>query len=450
MPRSPAISPFSVPLNRRDALHSGALFGAGAVASTLPFADVALAQQADAAARWPQVAAFVRRYVEGRKITGMVTALGFGEREPDYIARGNGTFNGGSAVGPDSIYRIYSMTKPVTGMAAMICMDDGLLELDQPVHEILPAFRNMQVQKTYDGPITADNLEPATRPITIRHLLTHTSGLGYGIIQQGPIRDAYMREGINPGRLSNSPIARQFLGSFTTAPSLEAFADRLAELPLVRQPGTRWSYSVGLDLLGRVIEVVSGQSFDSFLQDRIFDPVGMEDTHFRVPRSKADRLTGNYFLVGGMPLPIDLPGSSVYLDEPEFPFGGAGLASTARDYDRFLQMVANLGEIDGTRVISEENVRLGTSDLFPDTLVEGGGFTGSGQEYGFGAGGLVGRGEMAGLFGWFGAAGTAGLAYMPLRLRMTMMTQYMPQDALPMQAEFPRTVLQDVAAMQPA
>ncbi len=436
----------SVPFSRRDALRSGALFGAGAAASTLPIGAAAFAQSEDARARWPQVAAMVDRYVRQGRISGMVTAMGFGASSPDVIAAGNRSFAGASAVDADTIYRIYSMTKPVTGMATMMCVSDGLLELDQPLHEILPAFRNMQVQKQYDGAITQDNLEPAERDITIRHLLTHTAGLGYGIIQSGPIRDAYMRNGINPGRVSNLPIARDLLGG-AIAPSLEVFADRLAELPLVSQPGRRWRYSISLDLMGRVIEVVSGQSFEDFLQGRIFDPVGMPDTGFRVPREKANRLAANYFLLGGMPVPLDLPNSSVYLEEPEFPFGGAGLVSTARDYDRFLQMLGNLGEIDGTRVMSEEAVRLGTSNLFPDSLVSGGGFVNDGTEYGFGAGGLAGRGEAAGLFGWFGAAGTAGLVNMDYALRMTMMTQYMPQESLPLPSEFPRNVGRDALAM---
>lgn len=436
----------STPFSRRDALRSGALLGAGAVAGTLPLGSAAFAQSADVRARWPQVAAMVDRYVRGGQISGMVTAMGLGAAEPDVIAAGNRMFSEASAVNADTIYRIYSMTKPVTGMAAMICMDEGLLELDQPLHEVLPAFRNMQVQKQYDGAITPGNLEPAERDITMRHLLTHTAGFGYSIVQSGPIRDAYMREGINPARVSNLPLARDLLGG-NIAPSLEAFADRLADLPLVSQPGRRWLYSVSLDLMGRVIEVVSGESFEQFLQSRIFDPVGMPDTGFRVPREKANRLAANYFLLGGMPVPLDLPGSSVYLERPEFAFGGAGLVSTARDYDRFLQMVGGLGEIDGRQVISEAAVRLGTSNLFPDTLVPGGGFVGNGTEHGFGAGGMVGAGAAQGLFGWFGAAGTAGLVNMDYSLRMTMMTQYMPQESLSLPTEFPRAVSRDAVAM---
>jgi len=146
-------------------------------------------------------------------------------------------------------------------------------------------------------------------------------------------------------------------------------------------------------------------------------------------------------------VPIDPPQSSVFLDQPAFPFGGAGLVSSARDYDRFLQMLAGWGEIDGRRVMSEAAVRMGTSDLFPETLVPGGGFSSGGREFGFGAGGLVGRGEADGLFGWFGAAGTAGLVNMHHGLRHNLMTQYLPAETYPLQTEFPMTVAQDAAAV---
>ncbi|MCB2067247.1 MAG: beta-lactamase family protein, partial [Erythrobacter sp.] len=214
-------------------------------------------------------------------------------------------------------------------------------------------------------------------------------------------------------------------------------------LPLVYQPGTRWSYSVGLDLLGRVIEVVSGQPFDQFLQQRILTPCGMESTAFRVARDDVGRFTGNYFVLGGVPLPIDLPASSVYLSAPPFPFGGAGLVSTGRDYDRFLRMLAMRGAVGGTQVASEAAVAMATRDLFPDTLASNGGFSTSGMAFGFGAGGLVGRGATEGLFGWFGAAGTVGLVNLRHGLRHNLMTQYMLSDAYPVQADFPRLVAAD-------
>src|SRR5690606_36265895 len=135
----------------------------------------------------------------------------------------------------DSLYRIYSMTKPITGMAAMMLIDEGRLGLDQPLHEILPAYRNMQAQKVYDGPITPDNLEPAIRPITIRQMLTHTAGIGYGIVQSGPISEAFRTRGLVPGLVTRLQAVPVFRG--TAVPSLALFADRLAALPLGYQPG---------------------------------------------------------------------------------------------------------------------------------------------------------------------------------------------------------------------
>ena len=433
-------------LSRRAVLRGGAAMGAGAALAGVPLGSPAFAQSAETAARWPGVAAFVKNPVDQRKVAGMVAALGWQQRAPEYLAAGSRVFGGADPVGPDTLFRIYSMTKPITGMAAMMCIEDGKLALDQPLHEILPAFRNMRVQKVYDGPITADNLEPAIRPITIRHLLTHTAGLGYGIIQKGPLRDAYNANGIVPGAVSRMALAREFMGG-EPAPSLEAFADNLARLPLAAQPGTRWLYSVGLDLMGRVIEVVSGQSFDTFLQRRIFDPLGMESTGFRVPRSDAGRLAGNYFVLGGMPVPIDLPQSSVFLDKPAFPFGGAGLVSSARDYDRFLQMLAGFGAFGGRQIVSEATARLAMSNLFPDTLAANGGFNFGDNTYGYGAGGLVGTGRAEGLFGWFGAAGTAGLVNHRIGLRHTLMTQYMPAESYDIQARFPVVVGQDALAL---
>lgn len=435
----------STPFSRRATLRGTAMLGAGAALSGLPFAPSALAQDS-AANRWPGVAQFVNSYVGDRKVAGMVAAMGIGQSEPDFVSAGSRTFDGGGQVGADSLFRIYSMTKPITGMATMMCVDDGLLGLDQPLYEILPAFRNMRVQKQYDGPVTSDNLEPATRPITIRHLLTHTAGLGYSIVQQGPLKRLYEQRGLTPGAVSRMAFVQEFLGPEPTG-SLADFADSLAEVPLALQPGTRWSYSVSLDLLGRVIEVVSGQSFESFLQSRIFDPCGMESTSFRVAREDVGRLTANYFILGGLPVPIDLPNSSIYLDEPAFAYGGAGLVSSARDYDRFLQMLAGWGEIEGRRVMSETAVRLGTSDLFPETLAANGRFRINGTSFGYGAGGLVGSGELEGLFGWAGAAGTVGSVNLRYGVRHNMMVQYMPAEAYDAQANFSQTVMQDAVSL---
>ena len=424
-------------LTRRQMLEGAAAFGA---ASTL--APAALAQEP---ARWPAVTRLITRYVEQRKVANMVAALGIGDGAPAFLGAGVDGFGQPRRADADSIYRIYSMTKPITGMATAQLISEGKLGLDQPLHEILPKFRQMRVQKRYDGPITADNLEDAIRPITIRHLLTHTSGLGYSLVQQGPIAQAFRDRGLVPGVVTRLQYLPAFRG--TAVKGLDVFADRLAEMPLVYQPGTRWSYSMGADLLGRVIEVVSGQKFDRFLQDRLFDPLGMSDTHFHVPRAKAERMTTSYFLLGGALLPIDVGRDSVYFDEPAFPFGGAGLASTPRDYDRFLEMLLGYGEFDGKRMLSEAAVRLGTSDLLPDTLT---GKDEYGTTWGFGALGRVGRGDQAGVYGWAGAAGTLGFVDMKRQLRAGLFTQYMPQMEYPLLDEFPAAILADLAAQDRA
>lgn len=428
-------------LSRRSMLRGGALLGAGAALGNWSVAG--LAQSRDVAG-WTNVAALADKYVDTRKLANMVATLGWGQREPTIIARGNLAIGLDAPAGPDSLYRIYSMTKPITGMAAMVLIDEGELGLDQPIAELLPKFADMKVQKTYDGSIT--DLEPAARPITVRHLLTHTAGLGYSIIQRGPIREAYVAAGVIPGQVTKLPLAQALFGRGETVRSLETFADRLAELPLIAQPGSRWSYSVATDLLGRVVEVASGLPFDAFLKERFFDPLGMNSTFFRVPASEVGRLTTNYGVVNGFPVPIDPARQSIYLDEPAFPFGGAGLVSSPRDYDRFLQMLVGYGEADGTRVMGELAVRVGTSNLLPDTVSTEGTFAGGA---GFGAGGRVGLGDQASTYGWGGAAGTVAFVDMRRGLRANLMTQYMPSEAYPVHSEFPKAVLADLAAMAP-
>ena len=434
---------FTAPaLSRRSLLRSGALLGVGAGAAAVPFARAPLFAHDDMA--WPSVQAALDEYVDGGKVANMVALMGFEDHDPQVLAKGTLTLNGGTPADADSLYRIYSMTKPITGMAAMMLVDEGLLGLDQPIAELLPAYATMMVQKEYDGSIEPDNLEPAERPITVRQLLTHTAGLGYGIVQSGPIADYYNQNGLIPGVVTRLDVPGIFRGA--PVQGLATFADRLAEAPLVYQPGTRWSYSMGLDLLGRVIEVAAQTPFDTFLQQRIFDLCGMDSTFFRVPDSETGRLAANYAVVGGALFPIDLAENSVYLDEPPFPFGGAGLVSSPRDYDRFLQMIVNYGRIDGRAVMSERAVRLGTSNLLPDGVDLSGTWM-DGQ--GYGAGGRVVMDGPTHSFGWGGAAGTTGFVEFRSKLRAGMFTQYMPSQEYEIQNRFPELVMADVMAVHP-
>ena len=428
-------------ISRRSILRGGALLGAGSAISALPFGAGSAFAAEDIAARWPVVTAMLDKYVGGGKLANMVAALGWGTAEPGYIARGREALDDSDIAGPDSLYRIYSMTKPVTGMAVMMLIDDGKLGLDQPLADILPKFARMQVQVTADGSIT--DLKPAKAQITIRQLLTHSAGLGYSIMQKGPLKAAYVAAGVIPGQVSRMPIPGLDRGA--PVASLALFADRLASLPLVYEPGSQWSYSVSLDLLGRVVEVVSGKPFDVFLQERIFGPAGMTRTYFRVPAKHANQLTSNYTPVGGTLFPIDPAKSSIFLDKPAFPFGGAGLVSSPRDYDRFLRMLAGYGKIDGKRVMSELTVRVGSSNLLPEgvatkgTMIDGAGF---------GAGGRVGLSGDLGTYGWGGAAGTVAFVNFRYGMRGSVYTQYMPSDAYPIHTEFPMAVQADLAAMR--
>ncbi|MFM9936032.1 MAG: serine hydrolase domain-containing protein, partial [Novosphingobium sp.] len=382
-------------------------------------------------------------YVASGKLPGAVAALGWGSAPPMQIARGMLAQDSHVPVDLDSQYRMYSMTKPITGMAAMMLVDEGKIDLDQPIADFLPRFAKMQVQVTPDGSIT--DLKPAQTPITLRHLVTHTAGLGYSIIQKGPLKAAYEEAGLLPGRATRLAIPE--LGTRKTLPSLTQFADKLAEMPLVYEPGTRWSYSVGLDLVGRIIEVVSGQDFDAFLAERIFGPCGMTSSGFQVTPAQVSRLTTNYAIQPDKTFALDPAATSIYLDPPPFPFGGSGLVSSPRDYDRFLMMLAGAGTIGGARVMTETAVRLGISNLLPAAADIGGTWIAGA---GFGAGGRVGLGEDAGTFGWSGAAGTVGFVNMRIGLRAGLYVQYMPSNALPIQEEFPKAVLTDISAMKKA
>lgn len=422
--------------SRRSFLRSGAFLAGGAMLGTLPFGRAAFAH--DVAESWPAVAALADKYVSGRKLANLFLTFGWGQ-QPHAHTVGGGTLALGkpAAVDMDSLYRIYSMTKPITGMAAMILIDEGKLGLDQPVAEILPAFRDMRVLIDPEGPL--DETVPAIRPITIRQLLTHTSGLGYQIISKGPLQKAYNDAGLVGGRVSRMPIPG--FPPVTPAPGLAAWADRLAELPLMYQPATKWSYSCSLDLLGRVIEVASGMEFEAFLNKRIFEPCGMTSTWMQVPASEAHRLTDNYGIVGGTPFPIDPGVNSIYLDAPEVATGGGGLVSSPRDYDHFQRMLLGYGRIDGKFVMSEEAVRVGTSNLVPATVD----LTGSWIEgEGHGAGGR----SKGAQFGWGGAAGTLAAIDYDLGLRSCLWTQYMPAEAYPIREEFLAAMEQDLAAMR--
>lgn len=385
---------------------------------------------------WPKIQAMLDSYTSAKKVASGGGAIARGTDQADFLVSGTQSLDDPTLVTPDSLFRCYSMTKPVTGMAAMMLIEDGKLKLDQNIADLLPAFANPKVMT---DPQNSLKSRAAQTPISVRNLLTHTAGLGYAIVSKGPLLDAYVKLGLGAGQVS-----RHDLPGFPRseqAPSLEEFANRLATLPLISDPGYQWSYSVGLDLMGRVIEVASGMSFDAFLKTRIFDPLGMTSSYFQVPASDAKRLTSNYFDLPTGPFPVDAGRDSIYLDKPPFPTGGSGLVSSMRDYDRFLAMLMGGGALGKTRIMGQTAVAHGMSNLMhPDTKNEG---YAKGQ--GFGAGGRVNiaagpNGEGIGTYGWGGAASTIAWVDPARNVRASGWTQIMTRGGQPFTLDFGKAV----------
>lgn len=424
-------------LDRRELLRRGGALGLGLGLTGFPF-DAVLAKAATGG--FPAIEALLGELVESGKLPGAVAVVGHGTRPPRIVARGTLGFGSTAPMQGDTLFRIYSMTKLVTGMAAMELIDRGQLRLDQPIADFLPRFARMQVQATPDGPL--DQVRPARSQITVRHLLTHTAGLGYEFIQQGPIAKAYVAAGLVGGQYARP---RPGEPAIAYPAGLATFADRLAEQPLVYEPGTQWSYSVSLDLLGRVIELASGQPFERFLEETIFAPCGMADTGFQVPANKAARLADNHFVKDGKILPLDPGATSVYLDPPPLPFGGSGLVSTPRDYDRFLTMLVGGGRLGRRRVLGRKAIRLGGSNLLPPAVPTAGTYVDSA---GHGAGARAGIGARAGVLGWSGAAGTVYRVDLGRGIRIAFYVQYVPSDAYAVYDSFPQAAARDLAAPQ--
>ena len=385
----------SIELNRRH------FIGATALASGF-LAAPSWARRGISSA-WSTVQAYLDQKVASKYIPGDGGAIARGTDQADFLVSGRLSKDPDApSITPDSLWRCYSMTKPITGMAAMLLIEDGKLSLDQNIADFLPAFANPRVLV---DPSKSLQSRPSQAPISVRNLITHTAGLGYGIVTKGPLIKEYLRLGLGAGQVSRKPIPG-FEGAAPSPPTLTEFAERLATLPLIADPGVKWSYSVGLDLMGRVIEVASGMPFEVFVQKRIFDPLGMISSFWQVPASEAWRLTTNYGALPFGTVPIDPGHDSIYLDKAP-PFGGSGLVSSMRDYDRFLAMLMGEGALGKTRVMKRETAIMGMSNLVhPNTEMQS---FAKGQ--GFGAGGRVTlvpgpNGEGVGTFGWGGAAST--------------------------------------------
>lgn len=254
----------------------------------------------------------------------------------------------------DAIFRIYSMTKPVTGAAMMILFEEGRWRLDDPVTDYLPELAG---QKVFAGlaPDGAMLTEDAVRPPTMRELLSHTAGLGYGLFDVHPVERAYREAGV------------------MTADSHEDLVRRAARIPLMFQPGTEWFYSIATDLQALVVERLSGMRFGDFLRARLFEPLGMADTGFHVPADQLHRLAEMYSDDGAGGLKVateafDMPIND-YARPPRFEGGGGGLVSTATDYARFCQMILGKGELDGARILAPATVDLMATNVIPDAVL---------------------------------------------------------------------------------
>ena len=387
------------------------------------------------------------RYVDDGRLPGWSLLISRYGQVAHTATYGLRDVEAGAPVTDDTLFRIYSMTKPVTSVAAMMLYEEGAFELTDPVERYLPAFANQRVLVggTAVRPVTV----PAVEPVRIWHLLTHTAGLTYGFHHVDVLDEIYRANGFEWGTPRGLDLA--------------ACVDAWADLPLAFQPGAEWNYSVATDVVGRLVEVVSGQSLDAFFAERILGPLGMTDTAFSVSEADADRLAALYTPAPSGPA---APGTAAttrglvrnermggaILREPRFLSGGGGLVSTRRDYGRFAQMLLRRGELDGVRLLGDRTVRFLASNhlpggvdlqefgrpLFAETSFAG---------VGFGLGMSVLLDPIptrtlgsAGEFGWGGAASTAFWVDPAEQLTVVFLTQLLPSSTYPLRSQLRQLV----------
>ena len=387
------------------------------------------------AARLDRVRTWMHQWVDSGKLAGMVTCvmrkgqLAFAE------VYGKSDVARDKPMRPDTIFRIYSMTKPLTSTAIMMIYEEGRFQLDDPISKFIPAFANPRVY--VGGSRGKMETVPAEREINFRDLLTHTSGLTYGFIESTPVDAAYRaKDGVD----------------FQTADtSLKQVVEKLATIPLIAQPGKAWNYSVATDVLGYLVEVISGQPFEKYLKEKVIDPLRMIDTDFHVPKEKHDRFAANYSAGplspdgrGKLDL-IDDPAKSRYLAPRKVNSGGGGLVSTAADYLRFCQFMLNKGELDGVRLLGRKTVELMTMNHLNGDMADMGTPRFSESTYtgiGFGLGFSVmidpAKAYIAGTpgeFAWGGAASTAFWIDPAEDMAVVLLTQLMPSSTYPIRRE---------------
>ncbi len=337
-------------------------------------------------------------YVAEGAVMGIDTLLVKDGQEVSRVMAGVRRQADGAPIEADTLYRVYSMTKPVTGVAMLMLWEEGAFQLDEPVTKYIPELHGLQVFRGLDDG-GAPILTPVSRTPTIRELMSHTAGFGYGLRAGDYVNDRFREANI------------------FALPDLQTMIEAVAGIPLMSEPGTTWSYSISVDIQGYLVEKLSGQKFGDFLQERLFAPLGMEDTAFFVPDDKYDRLS-DMFVWAGEDIgwfASDAPGFQYRENTVAFEGGGHGLVATMADYARFAGMLANGGSLNGTQILKPETVALMAENMLPEGVYIGhdgvAGTAPAGGGFGLNVG-VVTDSEAAGLgypdgaFMWGGAAGT--------------------------------------------
>ena len=391
------------------------------------------------AARLQLLNAYFEQYVDDGRLPGFHLVVSRHGKVAHQHRYGMRDMEASLPVDADTIWRIYSMTKPITSVALMMLVEEGKLLLTDPVSKFIPSFGESRVWR--GGSVVKPITEPVTEPMLVWHLLTHTAGLTYGFLYQSTVDDIYRRNGYEWGVPKGATLADA--------------CDAWASMPLLFQPGTEWNYSVATDVAGRLVEVVSGLSLDEFFRQRMFQPLGMHDTGFFAAEDKATRVAALY-----QPDPatrqakrLDVMGKAA-LRAPTFLGGGGGLVSSAHDYHRFMQMLANDGELDGVRLLSPRTLRLMTMNHLPGNadISEFGrpiDLENAYDGFGFGLGFSVLVNPAAaklhgsiGDFGWGGAASTTFWIDRVEGITAEFYTQLLPSSTWPLRPYFRSLVYQ--------
>lgn len=388
--------------------------------------------------RLDRLSKVMQQYIDQRRAAGIVTIVVRGGKLVQLAAYGKRDVEADSPMQPDAIFRIASMSKAITSTAAMILMEEGKLLLSDPVSKFIPSFKNSTVAVAPSAGAPADapiGILPAKREITIKDLLTHTAGISYG---GGPAAAQWKAAGLN---------------SFYCADKDEpigTLVERMGKLPMEGQPGEKFIYGYNSDILGAIVEKVSGMPLDRFFKTRIFEPLRMNDTSFFLPTEKRARLAAVYSLKDATAAVERAPdpglGQGDYVDGPRKCFaGGAGLLSTATDYARFLQMLVNGGELDGVRILGPKTIELMTSNAVGTLFNEGKSGFGLGFEI-VDAVGAVGLPGSPGTFSWGGAYHTSFWADPKEKIVAVLMTQLLPANGSDLLNRFRFMVYQAVVA----